>query len=97
MRWRLILGLAIWCFASAGQQASEPAPRPASISGTVYDAVSDQPLKKARVSLIRLEGRARPRTVTTDADGKFALANVEEGRYRLAAERAAYARMEYCR
>ena len=95
MHRRLVPIAAILCIAAAAQQASDRAPRTASITGTVYDAVSDQPLKKARVSLIRLEGQARPRTVTTGADGKFALANINEGRYRLAAERAAYARMEY--
>jgi len=65
------------------------------IEGMVLKSADGLPLKKARVTLRRAEGRSAPVTGNTDADGKFLLRDVPPGRYRLFVERNGYARQEY--
>ena len=78
------------------------------IEGVVVRAGSGEPLARAQVTLIRTAAEigelpagpnlaSPPATpaVTTGADGKFALKNVEPGSYRIAVARNGYARQEY--
>ena len=78
------------------------------IEGVVVRAGSGEPLARAQVTLIRtaaeigglpggpnLASPPAPPAVTTGADGKFALKNVEPGSYRIAVARNGYARQEY--
>jgi len=76
------------------------------IEGVVVRAGSGEPLARAQVTLIRTAAEigglpagpnlaSPPAPVTTGADGKFALKNVEPGSYRIAVARNGYARQEY--
>ena len=83
------------------QQRGAPPPRPAprdaaqnaqevpvgkgSISGVVVVAGSGIPARRARVSLSSNEGRGR--TASTDDSGRFAFAQLPEGRYALSASK----------
>jgi hypothetical protein len=85
-----------------GQQnapQNQPAPvKPedlGSIEGQVFNAVTGEPLKKATVSLRRLDSRGQPLAATADASGQFLIAGVEPGRYRLFADRNGFVRQEY--
>jgi Carboxypeptidase regulatory-like domain len=79
----------------------------ASIEGVVFGAGAGEPLPRAQVTLVRItaDSVASPAdppsspstspTVTTDADGRFFMGNVEPGSYRIAVARNGYARQEY--
>ena len=58
-------------------------------------ATTGEPLKKAWVTLGKLEGRQPPYATSTDSSGRFALKEVEPGHYRLWVERSGYVRQEY--
>jgi hypothetical protein len=62
------------------------APASGSIEGTVVDSVSSAPMARARVTLSRTGGR-EVASLTTDLDGRFVIANIEPGEYRLSASR----------
>ena len=61
-----------------------------SISGVVIDAQTRTPLSNAHVRLTPDAGRGIYRSVVTDAEGRFALASLPEGRYVLSASRQGY-------
>jgi hypothetical protein len=76
------------------------APRPAqercTISGTVVRLATSEPLKSAYIRLaLQGERGGAPLGATTDASGKFALTNIEPGRYRLTVARNGYVTQEY--
>ena len=87
--------LTLCCGSLAAQQPLEPAPENGSISGVVTDASSGEPLGKARIFLRKPDSRTQPQVTRSGHDGKFLLANIEPGRYRLSVERNRYARGEY--
>ena len=66
-----------------------------SISGVVVDASGGEPLSKARIFLRKPESRSQPQVTKSGPDGKFLLANIEPGRYRLSVQRNRYSRQEY--
>ncbi|HYR92403.1 MAG TPA: carboxypeptidase-like regulatory domain-containing protein [Terriglobia bacterium] len=76
-------------------------PRKASIEGAVMDAATGMPIPNARVILTRAEeaapGPPQPSLpgTTTDWQGKYALAGLEPGAYRVAVAAEGYARQEY--
>lgn len=65
--------------------AQEPvqATEKCAIEGLVVKATTGQPLKRCVVTVSSLEGRGQPRNTVTDAQGRFALSDVEPGRYQL--------------
>ena len=80
------------------QQPSERPPEKASIEGFVVKAGTGEPVRKARLSLQKAEGRQGPfasHSAVTDAAGHFVIHNIEPGRYRLWTERTGYVRQEY--
>jgi hypothetical protein len=89
----------LWLLAtSASAQSRGPlkAAEPGTIEGTVLRAGTNEPLRKARVTLRRAEGRSEAsQSATTDAAGRFALKSVEPGRYRLFVERIGFVRQEF--
>ena len=89
--------LTLCCGSLAAQQPVEPPPENGSISGVVTDASSGEPLGKARIFLRKPDSRTQPQVTRSGPDGKFLLANIEPGRYRLSVERNRYARGEYGR
>ncbi len=67
-----------------------PASGSGSVSGVVLlDDASQQPVRRARVTLRNVEGRGE-RTVTTDDSGRYAFASVPDGTYNLTAGKPAY-------
>src|ERR1019366_466955 len=88
MRWMgalLLLPLAL-----AAQTKPED---PCSIGGQVTNAATGEPVRRALVSLRRIDMSPGvtniqvSQTVSTDGAGRFAMAGIAPGRYRLAAER----------
>jgi hypothetical protein len=71
------------------------------IEGQVLNAVSGEPLKKASLSLVRADispGEAMlPNSygTTSDAQGRFAMKDIEPGKYHLMVNRNGYASMNY--
>ncbi len=79
-------------------QAQKPE-EPAAVEGQVLNAATGEPLKRATVTLRRTSSssEAAPRgyTATTDAGGKFAIAGVVPGEYRLSARRNGFVDADY--
>src|ERR1051326_1387514 len=72
----------------------------ASVEGTVTRATTGQPLRGARISLLKKEsnGPESERVlvpVTTDNQGQFHIFGIQPGEYRIAAERDGFIRQEY--
>ena len=78
-----------------GKPPVEPASQTATIEGRVLKAGTDEPLKKAWLTLYRVEGERRPNSTSTDASGRFILKDVEPGRYQLWAQRNGYVQQAY--
>src|ERR1035441_5384532 len=97
MRWMgalLLLPLAL-----AAQTKPED---PCSISGQVTNAATGEPVRRALVSLRRIDGSPGVtmtiqvgNTVTTDAAGRFAMTGIAPGKYRLSAERNGFLVAQY--
>jgi protocatechuate 3,4-dioxygenase beta subunit len=66
-----------------------------SIEGTVVNAATGEPVKKARVTLAPIGRRTLPYATTTDAAGHFLIDEVEAGRYDLTASRSGYLDQSY--
>lgn len=64
------------------------------ISGTVVNAINDQPLGGAYVTISAIQGTAA-RTVMTGANGAFLFDGVRAGKYQLSAERRGFASQQY--
>ena len=73
----------------------------ASVAGTVANAISGEPLRKATLTLRSQDmkpGNINPPptyTTTSDASGAFAIVGVPPGNYRLSAARGGFVGMEY--
>jgi hypothetical protein len=65
------------------------------LEGTVLKATDGMPLRRARILLRPAEGRPVPVYTSTNAEGRFTLAGVAPGRYRLYVERNGFVRQEY--
>jgi hypothetical protein len=64
------------------------------IGGTVVNAVNDQPLANAYVTITAVQGAAA-RTVKTGPNGAFRFDGVRPGKYQLSAERRDFASQQY--
>jgi hypothetical protein len=88
-----------WIHAAAGMLAAAflAAGRPSAdqcrVEGTVYNAVTGQPVRKARLTLLPIKGE--PQVVSTDAQGNYAFTNVEPGTYQLTAAHDGYVAQHY--
>jgi hypothetical protein len=83
---------------TAQSDTRKPAVKPeemCTIEGVVVKATTGDPLKKAVLTLTKVEEHGQPKNSTSDASGHFQLKNVEPGRYHLYASRNGYARQEY--
>jgi hypothetical protein len=97
-RWQMwVFALLLLTVTSAAQQRQAP---PAGgggqfqIGGTVVNAINDQPLANAYVTITAVQGAAA-RTVTTGAGGAFRFDGVRAGKYQLSAERRGFASQQY--
>src|SRR5215831_3273948 len=92
---------------SGEQQQPQPAPtRPedlCTVEGQALNAMTGEPLPKVALILRRIGSQpgppgppgARSYTATSDASGKFSIANIEPGSYRLSATRTGFVNAEY--
>ena len=71
-------------------RAQAPAAKPGSIEGVVTNSVTNEPVKKAVVTLEDTKSHGNNRTATTDAVGHFQFDGVNPGAYSLAADRDGY-------
>ena len=76
-------------FLAAGQPAADKC----RIEGTVLNAVTGQPIRKARITLTPVQGE--PTLAATDAHGKYALADIAPGKYSLLAGHDGYTDQRY--
>jgi protocatechuate 3,4-dioxygenase beta subunit len=75
---------------------------PASVAGQVVNAATGEPVRRATVSLRRVDARNRTsgtRAATygavTDSDGRFTVKDLEAGSYRLSADKPGFVTQEY--
>jgi hypothetical protein len=67
-----------------------------SISGTVVDSVTGEPLNKVELGLVPLDRQATHVAVTrSDAEGGFAMVDLDPGSYHLTGKRNGYLEMSY--
>ena len=91
MLWSDMLALiAALLLSWAGSAAAQAPAATCVIEGRVINAVTKEPLAKARVTLMVLDSRERDIYVTTDASGQFRFEGVERGTRTLRAERNGY-------
>jgi hypothetical protein len=71
-------------------------PEKCSLSGTVVNSVTGEPLNKVELRLEPLGGEAAHVAITTsDAEGRFAMVDLDPGSYRLKGKRNGYLEMSY--
>ncbi len=80
----------------AREAVADPNQKPGRVEGRVVHAKTGEPLRKATVTLnLRGPRGGSARSITTEADGRFAFETVTPGTYELAAERTGYLRQSY--
>lgn len=70
-------------------------PEKCSLSGTVVDSVTREPLNKVALRLEAIGRETSAAATTTDAKGRFALVGLDSGPYRLRGSRSGYLEMVY--
>ena len=100
MRWlRAITAVVFLCEMSLAQGAAPPAQKPVvetfRISGTVVNAVDNQPLADVEVSIAGTEQRDDTREFVTGEDGRFVFQNVPRGKFSLTAMRRGFSLQSY--
>jgi protocatechuate 3,4-dioxygenase beta subunit len=90
-----VLALSLLQTPQKGKPPVEPGAQTATIEGRVLKAGTDEPLKKAWVTLYKLQGEQRPGGTSTDSSGRFTLKGIEPGRYQLWAQRNGYVQQAY--
>src|SRR6185437_263142 len=89
------------CLCTAGMAAQQPSPNSGvstaqfEIRGVLVDAMSGQPLSKARVSISPITKRDDVTVVTTGEDGRFLFSDLARTKYSLIARRPGYATQAY--
>jgi outer membrane receptor protein involved in Fe transport len=74
------------CSVVCAQQASTGG----TVTGTLVDAASNQPLELATVALVRKSDNHAVKSMQTDLQGKFSLTGIEDGQYLLRATYVSY-------
>ncbi len=82
--------------------AAQPPPDSlCSLSGQVVNAITAEPVRRALLTLRRIDSSPAvtnirvTNAITTDAAGRFAIAGIEPGTYRLSAERSGFLAAQY--
>lgn len=98
----LTLAVAAVAWAQPGTNAAMRAEDRCSVEGSVTNASTGEPLRKATVTLRRMPDSANsvgagsamlvnaPLSATTDAGGRYTIGNIEPGRYRLSVDRTGF-------
>ncbi len=90
-RFRALLALlALAWLTGQAQIAAHADAGPYAIAGTVLDAVSGEPVRRASVSALAEADSHTVRTVETGTDGRFALEGLPKGKYQLTASKRGY-------
>jgi len=87
---RVCAAALVFSLAAAGQAPEQKC----RVEGTVLNSITGHPVRKARLTLAPLKD-GEPVTGATDAQGKYALANVPPGEYLLDASRDGYSAQRY--
>jgi Carboxypeptidase regulatory-like domain len=104
MRWLFAEICILLCFGSAGlraQQGSTPKTQnnsgkaTCSIGGTVLKSGTADPVRKAQISLRKVDDPLSGYLTHTDLMGHFEIDKIESGSYRLRVERSGYVSQEY--
>jgi protocatechuate 3,4-dioxygenase beta subunit len=66
----------------------------ARLNGRVRAAQSGNPLRRAQVTLVSIEGQIR-RSTTTDGDGRYEFADLPAGRFSISATKAGYVQLQF--
>ena len=91
MRSLALAGCLLGALILARAQDPATANKPASIAGTVVKEPGSEPLKKVLVQIVAENQKEGGNyTATTDADGRFQVDNVAQGRYRIFFERTGF-------
>lgn len=97
----LILLIPLAVFAQATAPPPTPAADLATLEGEVFNAVAGTPLPKATVTMNRMNrgpitpGARNTYSATTDASGRYSIAGIEPGTYRLNAGHTGFLNMQY--
>jgi hypothetical protein len=86
---RAAAGMLAAAFLAAGQQAADKC----RVEGTVLNAVTGHPVRKAHITLTPAQGE--PILAATDAHGKYALADLAPGKYTVMAGHDGYTNQRY--
>jgi hypothetical protein len=81
---------------NAQQPAQPPKAEACSIEGQVVSTATGEPLPKASIQLMQIgKPRGEWYTTTATAGGRFALQDIEPGKYRLQATKTGYAQLQF--
>jgi len=73
----------------------QPAADKCRLEGTIFNGLTGQPLRKARLTLLPASNNGEPALGVTDAQGKYAFANLAPGTYLLSAVHDGYMGQNY--
>jgi hypothetical protein len=85
------------CLVLAPLAATRASAAGAIIHGRIVAAETGQPLRRAKVSIASVERTdiSKSRTATTDAEGRYTIADLSPGKYTLSVFRSGYLSMQY--
>jgi hypothetical protein len=90
-----ILSTAVAAFAQGPSLPTGVGTGTAIVRGQIVAADTGKPLKRARVSFAPLDVPGAPRSVTTDADGRYEMKELAGGRYSVSVDRSGYLTLRY--
>jgi hypothetical protein len=98
MRLPVCLALAFAILARGQAQTPAPEVKPEDkciVEGHVINVITGEPVKKAQLLLRRTEVAGSPHAAVSDEGGKFSIADIDPGKYRLSVSRAGFVQQEY--
>jgi protocatechuate 3,4-dioxygenase beta subunit len=75
--------------------AQRPQNGTARIRGRVLAAPNNTPLRRAQLNIVATDNPQLRRATTTDADGRYEIAELPAGRYQVSATKAGYVQLQY--
>ena len=90
-----VLFLALAATAAAQTPPPPPPTGTAFVRGRIVAGDTGKPLRRARVSFASIEFPGQPRSVTTNADGRYEMKDLAAGRYNISADRSGYLTLRY--
>jgi 5-hydroxyisourate hydrolase-like protein (transthyretin family) len=90
---RILCGIVVFLLIPLASMGAQTKPKPASgyrISGTVINAASGEPVRRATVAVLSNADRQTVESVETDSDGRFAFDGLPAGKYPLTASKRGF-------